>query len=364
MVDQKEHDIDFRVPGLSHCSCERKQNISEFKSLVKRIETHPHREAFHADLQQNNVYNPFSKNSKEMIRELGNVELFELCETLPKVQCSHCLLYWNQGIVYCICGGWMHSPSRTTWQRKGRNHAARQGKTKEQTEYHMAWECVEEMLQEKLTLKVNISQVFTIDFSEIQLIVNHNSINRMDRTKVQRDGRTCEWRPKVLLKFVLTPFCASVSTSELTLAVGSEVDRAHHNGYGGRQPRAGYKYWASISCTVSSRIGTTRRKSCITRFTMNSGLRMKNIPFCPRKLLWTPRHTESAWHRPCLRRPKRPSCTWRARVSCTFRDARRTSRWTLVTACRTERPSTKVTLCITPPFAWLAVIIQSISWRT
>ena len=27
----------------------------------------------------------------------------------------------------------------------------------------------------KLTLKVNISQVFTIDFSEIQFIVNHNS---------------------------------------------------------------------------------------------------------------------------------------------------------------------------------------------
>ena len=35
-----------------------------------------------------------------MIRELGNVELFELCETLPKVQCSHCLLYWNQRVVY------------------------------------------------------------------------------------------------------------------------------------------------------------------------------------------------------------------------------------------------------------------------
>ena len=65
------------------------------QELVKRIENHPHREAFHADLQQNNVYNPFSNNSKAMIRELGNVELFELCETIPKVHCSHCLLYWN-----------------------------------------------------------------------------------------------------------------------------------------------------------------------------------------------------------------------------------------------------------------------------
>ena len=51
---------------------------------MKKIENHPHREALHADLQQNNVYNPFSKKLKAMIRELGNVELFELCETIQK----------------------------------------------------------------------------------------------------------------------------------------------------------------------------------------------------------------------------------------------------------------------------------------
>ena len=39
-----------------------------------------------------------------MIREVGNVELFEFCETIPKVQCSECLLYWNQGVIYCSCG--------------------------------------------------------------------------------------------------------------------------------------------------------------------------------------------------------------------------------------------------------------------
>ena len=42
-----------------------------------------------------------------------------------------------------------------------------------------------------------------------------------------------------------------------------------------RQPRAGYKYLASMSSTVSSRIGTTQRKSGITRCTTNSGLRLK-----------------------------------------------------------------------------------------
>ena len=41
------------------------------------------------------------EKSKKMIRDMGNVELFELCETILKVQCTECLLYWNQGIVYC-----------------------------------------------------------------------------------------------------------------------------------------------------------------------------------------------------------------------------------------------------------------------
>ena len=103
-MDQKEeHKIDFRVPGLSHAVVKEAEHL-RVQELVKRIVSHPHREAFHADLQQNNVYNPFSKNSKAVIRELGNVELFELCETIPKVQCSYCLLYWNQGIIYCTCG--------------------------------------------------------------------------------------------------------------------------------------------------------------------------------------------------------------------------------------------------------------------
>ena len=95
-VDKKEElKIDFRVPGLSHSVVKEAERL-RVQELLKRIETHPHREALHADVQQNNVYNPFSKDSKEMIRELGNVELFELCETAPKVQCSQCLLCWNQ----------------------------------------------------------------------------------------------------------------------------------------------------------------------------------------------------------------------------------------------------------------------------
>ena len=65
----EEIGIDFRVPGLSHAVVKQAENC-RVQELVKKIESDPHREALQADLQQNNVYNPFSKNSEEMIREM------------------------------------------------------------------------------------------------------------------------------------------------------------------------------------------------------------------------------------------------------------------------------------------------------
>ena len=102
-TQHEDIDVDFRVSGLPHAVVKQAENF-RVRELVKKIESHPHRQALQADLQQNNAYNPFSEESKVMIREMGNVELFELCETIPKVQCSQCLRYWNQEMVYCTCG--------------------------------------------------------------------------------------------------------------------------------------------------------------------------------------------------------------------------------------------------------------------
>ena len=55
-VKVKEHDIDIRVPGLSHAVVKEAEHL-RVQELVKKIEYHP--EALHADLQQSNVYNPF-----------------------------------------------------------------------------------------------------------------------------------------------------------------------------------------------------------------------------------------------------------------------------------------------------------------
>ena len=71
--------INSRVSGLPHAVVKQAEN-SRVRELMKKIESHPRREALRAVLQQINAYNPFSDESKAMIREMGNVELFELCE--------------------------------------------------------------------------------------------------------------------------------------------------------------------------------------------------------------------------------------------------------------------------------------------
>ena len=139
-VKVEEHDIDVRVPGLSHSLVKEAEHL-QISELLKKFQTH--REALQADLQQNNVYNPFSNNSKEMIREFCNVELFELCETVPKVQCSH-----------GTCGQCLiDSESRRNFNKlrldalsipnfvikKGPTHGARHGKTEVQKKYRLAW---------------------------------------------------------------------------------------------------------------------------------------------------------------------------------------------------------------------------------
>ena len=102
-TQREEIDIDFRVSGLPHAVVKQAENFL-VRELVKKIESHPHRQALQADLQRNNACNPFSDKLKVMVREMGNVEPVRVMRNIPRVQCSQCLLYWNQGVIYCTCG--------------------------------------------------------------------------------------------------------------------------------------------------------------------------------------------------------------------------------------------------------------------
>ena len=79
------------------------------RNLIQKIENHPQRRALQSDLQQHRQFNPFSKESKDMIREVGNIELCELLDVEPKAQCKICLSYWDVGIVYCTCGHFLQN---------------------------------------------------------------------------------------------------------------------------------------------------------------------------------------------------------------------------------------------------------------
>ena len=98
-----EADMDFKIPGLPHSIVKHAQSTS-VRQLIQKIDNHPNRRALQQDLRQNQSFNLVSPESKQMIREVGNIELCELLETEPKAQCKVCLSYWDIGIVYCTCG--------------------------------------------------------------------------------------------------------------------------------------------------------------------------------------------------------------------------------------------------------------------
>ena len=104
LADQKEeHEIDFRVPGLSHAVVKEAEHLrvqSRASTLDRKSSSSRSTSCRLAAEQRLQPIQQKKKKSKEMIRELGNVELFELCETTPKVPCSQRLLFWSHGIVY------------------------------------------------------------------------------------------------------------------------------------------------------------------------------------------------------------------------------------------------------------------------
>ena len=95
--------MDFKIPGLPHSVVKHVQSTS-VRELIQKIENHPKRHALQRDLQQSQSFNPFSQESKQMIHDVGNIELCELLDMEPKTQCKVCLSYWDVGIIYCTCG--------------------------------------------------------------------------------------------------------------------------------------------------------------------------------------------------------------------------------------------------------------------
>ena len=102
----EEIDIDFIVFWIATCSCEtsRKLPCSRTRLLMTCSRTReedresPSSTSSPKRSTTKNAFSPCSEKSRKMIKYMGYVELFELRETIPKVQCKEFLLYWSQGI--------------------------------------------------------------------------------------------------------------------------------------------------------------------------------------------------------------------------------------------------------------------------
>ena len=62
----KEENMDFNIPGVPHSTVKRSHGIN-VRNLVEKIENHPQRHALQSDLQQHRQFNPFSKESQDVI---------------------------------------------------------------------------------------------------------------------------------------------------------------------------------------------------------------------------------------------------------------------------------------------------------
>ena len=148
-----EEHMDFKIPGLPHSIVKHAQSAS-VRELTQKIENHPNRHALQLDQRQSQSFNPFSPESKQMIHEVGNIELCELLETEPKTQCKVCLSYWDVGIVYCTCGHFLRKGREENQKfikytmdllsipdyyiKKGRPHGHRYVKKPGDKEYYIA----------------------------------------------------------------------------------------------------------------------------------------------------------------------------------------------------------------------------------
>ena len=148
-----EEDVDFNIPGLPHSTVKQLHSAS-VRALIQKIENHPNRHALQRDLQQSQSFNPFSQESKEMIHEVGNIDLCELLDMEPKAQCKVCLSYWDVGIVLCTCGHFLRNGTEENktfvqytmglfsipnyFTKKGRPHGHRYGKKPGDHEYYIA----------------------------------------------------------------------------------------------------------------------------------------------------------------------------------------------------------------------------------
>ena len=147
-----EENIDFNVPGLPHSAVKRSHG-NNVQTLIQKIENHPHRHALQSDLQQRRPFKPFSKESHDMIKAVGNIELWELLDVEPKHSAKYACRTGTSALSTARAGtscemDQMRTRSSSStldlfsipgyYIRRGRPHGHRCGKKEGDHEYFVA----------------------------------------------------------------------------------------------------------------------------------------------------------------------------------------------------------------------------------
>ena len=87
--------MDYRIPGVPLSAVEQQDTHREDKveKLIENFENHSSKESFLQDFKQTKEIN------QDLIADMNNTQIFELCETSSKQQRPDCNLYWEAGIV-------------------------------------------------------------------------------------------------------------------------------------------------------------------------------------------------------------------------------------------------------------------------
>ena len=98
-------------------TCNEQQDTTrenKVKKLIEKFENYitkgiiPSASDSDADDQQ------VQQKMQDLIADLNNTEIFELCEISSKQQCHDCDAFWDTGIIYCSCGRNMKSTRSPT----------------------------------------------------------------------------------------------------------------------------------------------------------------------------------------------------------------------------------------------------------
>ena len=87
---------------------------NKVKRLIEKFENYQNKNSLIQDLKHTEKIDKFSQESQDLIADMDNTEVFELCEYSSKQQCPDCNAYWEMEMIYCSCGRNMKSTRSLT----------------------------------------------------------------------------------------------------------------------------------------------------------------------------------------------------------------------------------------------------------